>query len=144
MELEFRAGEATESGVMLASPKEVADSASECYEVNIAPTSSGYPTGSLTGRLRSTDPSDSPDWRRMRVKVENFFVEQTYLLKGDDHGEVRLKRPVLPITVPNCCARAHALRATITSAAEARMGYTRTHTRWSARRSPLMARRRSK
>ena len=75
LELEFRAGEETESGVMLASPKEVANSSSECYEVNIAPTSSGYPTGSLTGRLRSTDPSDSPDWRRMRVKVENGKVE---------------------------------------------------------------------
>jgi hypothetical protein len=75
LELEFRAGEETESGVMLASPKEVADPASECYEVNIAPTSGGYPTGSLTGRLRSTDPSDSPDWRRMRVKVENGKVE---------------------------------------------------------------------
>jgi hypothetical protein len=75
LELEFRAGEETESGVMLASPKEVADPSSECYEVNIAPTSSGYPTGSLTGRLRSNDPSDSPDWRRMRVKVESGKVE---------------------------------------------------------------------
>lgn len=75
LELEFRAGEKTESGVMLASPKEVADPATECYEVNIAATSSAYPTGSLTGRLRSNDPSDSPDWRRMRVKVEGGKVE---------------------------------------------------------------------
>lgn len=75
LELEFRAGEATESGVMLACPKEVTDPASECYEVNIAPVSGGYPTGSLTGRQRSKEPSDSPDWRRMRVKVENGKVE---------------------------------------------------------------------
>lgn len=74
LELEFRAGQETESGVMLACPKEVADPATECYEVNIAPTSSGYPSGSLTGRLRTNDPSDSPDWRRMRVKVESGKV----------------------------------------------------------------------
>jgi len=74
LEIEFRAAAGTESGICLCAPKEVADPGSECYEVNIAPDSSAYPTGSLTGRQRA-DGEESPDWRKVRVKVDGGKVE---------------------------------------------------------------------
>ncbi|WP_035608736.1 DUF1080 domain-containing protein [Haloferula sp. BvORR071] len=92
LELSFRAGQDTESGVMLNSPKEVANPGSECYEVNIAPTSSAYPTGSLNGRLRTNDPADSPDWRKMRVKVESGKV--TVWIDGKEVVSYADRRPL--------------------------------------------------
>ena len=92
LEIDIRSGDDTESGVLLASPKEVADPGSECYEVNIAPTSNAYPTGSLAGRMRSTDPSDSPDWRRLRVKVEAGKIE--VWLEGKKVIDYKDRRPL--------------------------------------------------
>jgi hypothetical protein len=74
IELEFRAAEATNSGVFLSTPKEVTDPAVECYELNIAPSANPFPTGSLVGRMRH-DGGESPDWRKVRAKVKSGRVE---------------------------------------------------------------------
>lgn len=73
LEVEFRAPNGTNSGILLSTPKSVTDPANECYEVNIAPASHPYPTGSLVGRSRY-DGGESPDWRKFRVKVESGRV----------------------------------------------------------------------
>jgi hypothetical protein len=74
LELEFRAAAGTNSGVFLSSPKTVTAPATECYELNIAPSSNPYPTGSLVGRMRH-DGGETGGWRKFRVKVENGRVE---------------------------------------------------------------------
>lgn len=74
LEIEFRAPDGTNSGVFLSTPKTVTDPATECYELNIAPASNPFPTGSLVGRFRH-DGGESPDWRKFRVKVESGRVE---------------------------------------------------------------------
>lgn len=74
LELEFRAAAGTNSGVFLSTPKKVTAPATECYELNIAPASNPYPTGSLVGRIRH-DGGESGEWRKFRVKVENGRVE---------------------------------------------------------------------
>lgn len=74
LEVEFRAPDGTNSGVFLSTPKEVSAPATECYELNIAPASNPYPTGSLVGRVRH-DGGEAPEWRKFRVKVESGRVE---------------------------------------------------------------------
>ena len=74
LEVEFRAPDGTNSGVFLSTPKTVTDPADECYELNIAPASNPYPTGSLVGRARH-DGGEAPEWRKFRVKVESGRVE---------------------------------------------------------------------
>jgi hypothetical protein len=74
LEVEFRAPAGTNSGVFFSTPKTVTDPATECYELNIAPASNPFPTGSLVGRSRH-DGGEAPEWRKFRVKVENGFVE---------------------------------------------------------------------
>ena len=75
LELEFKADKGSHSGVLLCSPKEVTDPATECYEVAIAPESSNYPTGSLTGRARHGGAGEFSGWRKLRVKVDGGKVE---------------------------------------------------------------------
>jgi hypothetical protein len=75
LELEFKADKGTRSGIFLCSPKEVTDPATECYEVAIAPESSTYPTGSLTGRARHGGAGEFSGWRKVRVKVDAGKVE---------------------------------------------------------------------
>lgn len=52
LHVEFRAPEATNSGVFLRTPLAPKDPATECYELNIAPPENSFPTGSLVGRKR--------------------------------------------------------------------------------------------
>ena len=73
-EAEFRAPAGTNSGVFLATPKTVNDPAKDCYELNIAPPSNPFPTGSLVGRTRY-EGGEVPEWRKFRVKVESGHVQ---------------------------------------------------------------------
>ena len=91
LEVEFRAAAGTNSGVFLATPKEVTDPATECYEVNIAPSGNPFPTGSLVGRLRH-DGGESPDWRKLRVKVESGRVE--VWLDGEKVVDYKDRKPL--------------------------------------------------
>lgn len=92
LEIEFRAPDGTRSGICLSSPTTVTDPGSECYEVNIAPDSSAYPTGSLTGRSRYGGAGEAPEWRKIRVKVEGGKVE--VWLSGDKILEYKDRKPL--------------------------------------------------
>ena len=62
LEVEFRAATGTNSGVFLSTPKTITDPATQCYELNIAPPTNPFPTGSLVGRARH-DAGESAAWR---------------------------------------------------------------------------------
>lgn len=91
IELEFRAEDGTHSGICLSAPKTVTNPGSECYEVAIAPESSGYPTGSLAGRSRHNG-REMSGWRKVRVKVDSGKVE--VWLDGERTVEYEDKRPL--------------------------------------------------
>lgn len=91
LELEFRAPEESNSGVFLSTPKTVTDPATECYELNIAPASNPYPTGSLVGRFRH-DGGERGGWRKFRVKVEGGHVE--VWLDGLKTADYRDRKPL--------------------------------------------------
>ncbi|MEM8944616.1 MAG: DUF1080 domain-containing protein [Planctomycetota bacterium] len=59
LHVEFKAGEKTNSGLFLRTPKVPKDPAKDCYEVNIAPFDNPYPTGSIVGRQKF--PPDDDD-----------------------------------------------------------------------------------
>ncbi len=92
LELEFRAAEGSRSGICVSSPDTVTDPGSECYEVNIAPASDAYPTGSLTGRSRHGGAGGFRGWRKVRVKVEGGKVE--VWLDGERTVEYRDRKPL--------------------------------------------------
>jgi hypothetical protein len=52
LKLEFKADAETNSGIFLRTPLEPTDPSLDCYEVNIAPPSNPFPTGSLVARSR--------------------------------------------------------------------------------------------
>lgn len=52
LKLEFMADAETNSGIFLRTPLEPADPGLDCYEVNIAPPSNPFPTGSIVKRAR--------------------------------------------------------------------------------------------
>ncbi|NLE39602.1 MAG: DUF1080 domain-containing protein, partial [Pirellulaceae bacterium] len=68
--LEFRADEATNSGVFLRTPPVVTDVARRAYEVNIAPADNPFPTGSLVERLRSAEDTSGQGWRTMDITAD--------------------------------------------------------------------------
>lgn len=69
LKVEFRATASTNSGVFLRTipnpTKE--DVASKCYELNIAPASNPFPTGSFVERKKSEASPDSNEWRKYEV-----------------------------------------------------------------------------
>ena len=91
LEVEFRAAEGTNSGVFLSTPKEVTDPATECYELNIAPSANPYSTGSLVGRVQH-DGGEAPEWRKFRVKVEAGRVE--VWLNGEKVVDYKDRKPL--------------------------------------------------
>ena len=52
LRLEFKAAADTNSGVFLRTSPSPRDPARDCYEINIAPASNPYPTGSIVGRVK--------------------------------------------------------------------------------------------
>jgi hypothetical protein len=71
---EFKAGDQTNSGIFLRTPLRPSDPAKDCYELNIAPASNAFPTGSLVRRAK-TELSDkdfppADQWHAFRVIVD--------------------------------------------------------------------------
>lgn len=52
LHVEFRADAETNSGVFLRTSRQPEDVEKDCYEVNIAPMSNPFPTGSIVGRVK--------------------------------------------------------------------------------------------
>jgi hypothetical protein len=91
VEITFRAKEDTRSGIYLSTPKTVTDPSSECYALAIAPDSSSFPTGSLTGRSRV--PGEKYEgWRTYHAKIQGATV--TVWLDGKQVLEYKDRKPI--------------------------------------------------
>ena len=68
--VEYRADELTNSGIFLSTSPQPGDITKDCYEVNIAPESHPFSTGSLVERKAATNvpnANDADAWRTMRI-----------------------------------------------------------------------------
>lgn len=92
IEISFRAEKGANSGVLLSTRKTVTDPATECYEINIAPASNPYPTGSLVGRVKYVGARESPEWRTFRARVDSGTV--TVWLDGVKIVEYKDRKPL--------------------------------------------------
>ncbi len=86
--LEFQAEEQTNSGVFVRTPLVVTDPVTQCYEVNIAPPSNPFPTGSVVGRKKATTFAADGDWHRMDIHCQDSTltvgIDGQELLNLDD------------------------------------------------------------
>lgn len=72
--LEFRADKDTNSGVFVRTPLDPEDPELDCYEINIAPASNPFPTGSLVGRKKADAVDHEEDWREMRIIAQGKSI----------------------------------------------------------------------
>jgi len=96
LHVEYKAGVESNSGVFLHTSLSPTDPATDCYELNIAPKTHTYPTGSFVGRqkISSVDPAAgewhsfdvTADGNRIRVFLDGKFVveyvDSNPLLRG--------------------------------------------------------------
>jgi len=95
LRLEFRAAADTNSGVFLRTAPQPKSPEFDCYELNIAPPSNSYPTGSLVGREKVTPAYEPGEWHTFEVRLQGpaievrldgesilTFVDDQYLGKG--------------------------------------------------------------
>jgi Domain of Unknown Function (DUF1080) len=75
LEIEFRAGPTTNSGVFLRSAMPPTDPTKDCYEVNIAPLDNPFPTGSIVGRMKvALSAQEFPtagQWHKFGIQVDS-------------------------------------------------------------------------
>lgn len=91
--LEFRGEAETNSGIFLRTSPQPRDPALDCYELNIAPPSNPFPTGSLVGRQKSKAEviSDNERWHRAHIIVSGNTIrvsiddEQTLVYEDRRH-----------------------------------------------------------
>ncbi len=74
LEVEFKAMVGGNSGVFLNSEAKVTNEAVDCYEINIAPPSNPFPTGSIVKIVKIEGQGEKDDWRRYRLRVENGTI----------------------------------------------------------------------
>ena len=82
IELEFKAAINTNSGIFLNTEPVVKDEALDCYEVNMAPQTNGFPLGSLVKFHRYEGLQESDKWRVYLITFEDGDV--TVLLDGKE------------------------------------------------------------
>ncbi len=84
LRVEVKADPQTNSGIFLRTPLAPDDPATDCYEVNVAPLSNGFPTGSVVGRVRTQDDIvlDPQRWHLFEMRL----VDNQLTVKID--GEV--------------------------------------------------------
>lgn len=94
LSLEFQAPAETNSGVFLRSALEPKDPARDCYELNIAPESNGFPTGSLVGRQKAifAKPQAEEGWRTLRVTAWAGWISVE--LDGERAADYTDKSPI--------------------------------------------------
>ncbi|ADE53994.1 family 16 glycoside hydrolase [Coraliomargarita akajimensis] len=91
LDLEFKAAINTNSGVFLNTEASVTDELTQCYEVNIAPQTNGFPTGSIVGFAKIEGQGERDEWRRYQLKVKDGVV--TVVLDGKQLLEHRMETP---------------------------------------------------
>ncbi len=67
--LEFQAEQDTNSGVFVRTSPRPTDPEVECFEINIAPGSNPFPTGSIVGHVKTNEAVASDGWHRMSITV---------------------------------------------------------------------------
>ncbi|MBI1247639.1 DUF1080 domain-containing protein [bacterium] len=113
LKVDFQADENTNSGIFLRTPPSPKSPTYDCYELNIAPPSNSFPTGSLVGRIKATPDCKPGEWHTFEVRVEGAKIEvkldgkvvtsyedKDYLGKGfiglqHNEGKVRFRNIVL-------------------------------------------------
>ena len=91
LKLEFKAAIGTNSGVFLNTEAKVRDEAVDCYEINIAPPSNGFPTGSIVKHHLIKGQGEKNDWRTYHLKVNKGEV--TVILDGKKLVTYQAKNP---------------------------------------------------
>lgn len=91
LELEFKAVSGTNSGVFLNTEPKVKDEAVDCYEVNIAPPSNPFPTGSIVKHHKVLGMGERDSWRTYNLRVEDGVV--TVRLDGKKMVSYKPDRP---------------------------------------------------
>jgi hypothetical protein len=70
LELDYRCGADTDSGIFLRTPLEPEGSGIDCFEVNLADGDSEYPTGSVVGKQKSEVAVEpTADWRKLSIQI---------------------------------------------------------------------------
>lgn len=97
LSVEFMASDTTNSGIFLRTPLAPEDPATDCYELNIAPTDNPFPTGSLVKRkLFSNDDLgdfDPATWHTYLVRCEGPTI--TVSLDGRELYSFTDEAPIL-------------------------------------------------
>lgn len=75
LRLEFRAAPGTNSGIFFRSVPQPTDPTVDCLELNIAPSTHPFPTGSLVGRARAEAQPRGPGWHRLELRAVGSRVE---------------------------------------------------------------------
>ena len=91
LELEFKAALGANSGVFLNSEAKVKDEAVDCYEINIAPPSNPFPTGSIVKFHKIEGQVEKAGWRSYKLKVEKGTV--TVTLDGKELVKLKMAKP---------------------------------------------------
>ena len=90
LNLEFKAGERTNSGVFIRTNPKPKSAARDCYEINITTSAvSDYSTGSLVNRAKTDVQVSADQWHRMKIKALGDTV-QVWL---DDQQTADFKDP---------------------------------------------------
>ncbi len=114
LRLEFLAEDGANGGVFIRTSPRPTSPVEDCYEVNIAPASHPFPTGSLVGWRRGSEVGNDSGWRQMAIRAEgrriqvwidgqpvtDFALREPYLQKGfiglQHHtGRVRYRNIIL-------------------------------------------------
>ncbi len=74
LQLEFRADTEANSGVFVRTSPRPSDPKSQCFEINIAPISNPFPTGSIVERVKTAEAITGDDWHRMSITVSDRQV----------------------------------------------------------------------
>lgn len=91
LELEFKAAIGTNSGIFLNTEAKVKDEAVDCYEINIAPPSNPFPTGSIVKHKKIEGQGENDEWRSYKLKVEKGTV--TVILDGKELMKHKMVKP---------------------------------------------------
>lgn len=73
--VDFLAEENTNSGVFLRTSPKPKSPTYDCYELNIAPPSNSFPTGSFVGREKVTPECKPGEWHTFEVRVQGPVLE---------------------------------------------------------------------
>lgn len=72
---DFLAEENTNSGIFLRTPPKPKSPSYDCYELNIAPPSNSFPTGSFVAREKVTPDCQPGQWHTFEIRVQGPVLE---------------------------------------------------------------------